>query len=650
MVVAVWRPNRVGLFGLRLGPRYDDRVPGPLAGGDPSKSASAQARAAELVGRTISDRYKIVELVAMGAMGAVYKGEHLLMRKQVAIKVLHPEIEDFPELVARFEREAIAGAHINHPNVASASDFGKFDGDSYFLILEYIEGTTLSDIIKQGPLEPLRAARIAKQLAAALGAAHQRGIVHRDVKPRNIMICEPSILDTVARGGDDEIVKLIDFGLAKVPVEKLSTVARDPVADSRDLTNAGVVMGTVAYMAPETALGMGSVQARADLYSVGIILYEMLAGMHPFEAVEPQKLFAAHCSLPVPSFATRNPSVKVPADLESIVMRLLEKDPSARYPDADSLVAALDAFKMRVALTGTVSLKRPELPAKDKARASGDRESPAATSTSGGHYIPMLKRSQSSRTWIVAGGALAVVAVIAIVVIASRGSGDSKGSSASPATATPTTTAAVATAPVTGPPSTKSSGGVAPPASSGVAAAPGAATLEAALAKSPSEGAAAALAYVKKGGSLTDPAAVASLAKIAGALADGDMPQAEPLFTELANVADTGGADVIYEVLAANETSKGATRARMLLDRADVYAKLPAPLKLAYDLRRATCDKRAFLFARAGKEGDQRALAILTSMMPPACDPQKAPSGCCFLQHGELEKAIADLKTKTGGK
>ncbi len=162
----------------------------------------------------------------MGAMGAVYKGEHLLMRKQVAIKVLHPEIEDFPELVARFEREAIAGAHINHPNVASASDFGKFDGDSYFLILEYIEGTTLSDIIKQGPLEPLRAARIAKQLAAALGAAHQRGIVHRDVKPRNIMICEPSILDTVARGGDDEIVKLIDFGLAKVPVEKLSTVAR----------------------------------------------------------------------------------------------------------------------------------------------------------------------------------------------------------------------------------------------------------------------------------------------------------------------------------------------------------------------------------------------------------------------------------------
>src|SRR5688572_27328252 len=230
-------------------------VPGPLAGGDPSQSETAQARAKAMVGRTISDRYRIVELVAMGAMGAVYKGEHLLMRKQVAIKVLHPEIEDFPELVARFEREAIAGAHVNHPNVASASDFGKFDGDSYFLVLEYIEGTTLSDIIKQGPVEVLRAANLAKQLAAALGAAHIRGIVHRDVKPRNIMICEPSILDTSARGGEDEIVKLIDFGLAKVPVEKLSELAKDPSTDGKELTNAGVVMGTVAYMAPETALG-----------------------------------------------------------------------------------------------------------------------------------------------------------------------------------------------------------------------------------------------------------------------------------------------------------------------------------------------------------------------------------------------------------
>src|SRR5262245_442999 len=111
-----------------------------------------------MIGREISERYRILELVAMGGMGAVYRGEHVHMRNQVAVKVLHPEIEGFPELVTRFQREAVAGAHIIHPNVASASDFGKFDGESYFLVLEYIRGTTLNDVMKKGPLPPPRAA------------------------------------------------------------------------------------------------------------------------------------------------------------------------------------------------------------------------------------------------------------------------------------------------------------------------------------------------------------------------------------------------------------------------------------------------------------------------------------------------------------
>ncbi|NUP09060.1 MAG: serine/threonine protein kinase [Polyangiaceae bacterium] len=594
---------------------------GPLAGGDPSKSATAQARAKALVGRTISDRYRIVELVAMGAMGAVYKGEHLLMRKHVAIKVLHPEIEDFPELVARFEREAIAGAHVNHPNVASASDFGKFDGDSYFLVLEYIEGTTLSDIIKQGPLEPLRAVNIAKQLAAALGAAHLRGIVHRDVKPKNIMICEPSILDTSARGGDDEIVKLIDFGLAKVPVEKLSTVARDPSADGRDLTNAGVVMGTVAYMAPETALGMGAVGPRADFYSLGIILYEMLASMHPFDAVEPQKLFAAHCSLPPPTFAERNKSISVPADLEAIVMRLLQKDPSNRYPDADSLVAAIDAFKMRVALHGTVSLKRPDLPPRAKAE-----NEPTGSSGSGGLYIP--KRPSQSRAfqgpyvWIACGIALLAAVAIGFYALgrgtaseqpAKSGHVDSEAPSGAPSTvktqapktSAPPTTAAATTASAENP------------------------LLQVLHAK-------------------PDPLADASVRsetiKGVSALAENDPKQAAAVFDELSSKQGEAGLEVLYEIVAANETSKAALMARQYFDQPAVLAKASAPLKIAYELRRAACARRSFLFGRAGQEGDARALAVLTSMMPPECQPGASP--CCFKQHGDLEKAIADIKAR----
>ncbi|MFO0552723.1 MAG: serine/threonine-protein kinase [Polyangiaceae bacterium] len=615
----------------------------PLVGGDPKESASAQARAQELVGRTISDRYRIVELVAMGAMGAVYKGEHLLMRKRVAIKVLHPEIEDFPELVARFEREAIAGAHVNHPNVATASDFGKFDGDSYFLVLEYIEGTTLSDIIKRGPIEPARAVSIARQLAAALGAAHQRGIVHRDVKPKNIMICEPGVSDT-SSSAEGEVVKLIDFGLAKVPVEKLSNVAKDPT-DSRELTNAGVVMGTVAYMAPETALGMSAVQARADLYSLGIILYEMLAGAHPFDAVEPQKLFAAQCTLPPPPFAKRNAAVQVPADLEGVVMRLLEKDPDHRYADSNALIQAIDGLALRKP-GGAQSGAAAPLPSEAAPAAPAAHDQP-----SGGHYLPRMpaQRENSSKMWMFIAAAAVTVAVV-VVVFALRGS-SSKGAdtpatgSSAPAagtTAAPTATSPEKSAPTTQKPTPPSSG----------ATAPTTATPATSAADLPSDPKAAATALVEllKDVSPTGLAALKDHARQLGiatsvrAIAEADLPETKPILDALA--ATEPGIDILYVILAQDDPAKGQSskagiQAMTLLNRPDVFSRGSAAFKIAYDLRRATCQRRAQLLTRATTEGDDRTLAILKSMTAPACEPSSSP--CCLVKNADLDKAITDL-------
>ena len=272
-----------------------------------SADAAAKARAASLVGKVISARYRIVELVAMGGMGAVYRGEHVRMRSRVAIKVLHPDIEGLPELVARFEREAVAGAHLSHPNAAAATDFGELDDGSTFLVLEYVAGRTLRAAIDdEAPFPAARAVRIARQLASVLAASHAAGIVHRDVKPRNVMLVE---------GGRRRREASSTSASSKVAAERLQFEATDDRARraTGPLTGEGILLGTVAYLAPEAALGMGAVDERSDLYALGVILYEMLAGKHPFDGKTPGALFKQHRFDAPPPIAERAPGVSVPA-------------------------------------------------------------------------------------------------------------------------------------------------------------------------------------------------------------------------------------------------------------------------------------------------------------------------------------------------
>ncbi|MFO0659623.1 MAG: protein kinase [Polyangiaceae bacterium] len=293
--------------------------------------------AQSLVGTILSDRYRIVKLLGEGGMGAVYLAEHTLMRKRVAIKVLHPEMTEIDEVVARFEREARVSAGIDHPNVALATDFGRMSDGGFFLVLEFIEGKSLRDVLhEQGPMSIDRALRIVRQMADALAAAHRLGVVHRDLKPENVMLVE--------KPTNPDFVKILDFGIAKESGGKLggATVA------GKALTQLGVMYGTPEYMPPEQAMGQ-PVDARADLYTVGVMLFEMLSGVRPFEAPEVVALVMQIITSPAPPISSR---VSVPPELDLLVATLMEKSPDRRLQTATDLVASIDAILARYGFAG----------------------------------------------------------------------------------------------------------------------------------------------------------------------------------------------------------------------------------------------------------------------------------------------------------
>ncbi len=264
---------------------------------------------------TIALRYKIVSLLGRGGMGHVYRAEHLLLRKEVALKVLDAELGDC--LGARFEREARTTARLDHPSCVRVLDYGRTLDGVQFIAMELIDGPTLAATLAGGARLPVdRAVWIARSLLAGLAHAHRNGILHRDIKPENVMF---------ARRGDTLRPVLIDFGLARL-------------YDEGPLTAAGMCVGSPSYLAPERLLGR-AYDARADLYSVGVVVYEMLAGVRPIAGDSPREIMRGHIDRPPrPLRAVRH---DVPAALEAVVARALAKDPARRFPDAEAMMSAL---------------------------------------------------------------------------------------------------------------------------------------------------------------------------------------------------------------------------------------------------------------------------------------------------------------------
>jgi serine/threonine-protein kinase len=296
------------------------------------------------VGDVVADRYRIDAVLGEGGMGVVYRAEHLHLRKVHALKVLLPEWSSMPEVVARFEREAVAAGHIQSPHVVAATDFGRLPGGSFFLVMEYVNGRTLRTVLEQGALEAECALHVLHGIVSALHAAHSLGIVHRDMKPENIMLME--------RDGDPNFVKVLDFGIAKV--DGFGGGSRG--GDSKALTQVGAVIGTPEYMSPEQALGQ-AVDARADLYSVGVILFEMFTGQCPFGGgavtVLRQHLIGEVPALPPAVTAGIDPRIG------AILRRLLAKVPENRFASAADLLVALDECSNERVLLAPPGRSRP---------------------------------------------------------------------------------------------------------------------------------------------------------------------------------------------------------------------------------------------------------------------------------------------------
>ena len=293
----------------------------------------------DLIGRVVAERYRVLDRLGAGGMGTVYLAVHQAIEKKVALKVLRPEYSAKPDLVARFQREAISASRIKHPNVLDVFDFGQLDNGCFYLAMEFLEGHDLADELEKARwLSPDRALKIALQVCKALAAAHAKGVVHRDLKPENVFL--------QVTGDGDEVVKIVDFGIAQL--RSTEEVAKaEP--QRRRLTRTGMIFGTPEYMSPEQGAGKHA-DLRVDVYAAGVILYEMLTGAVPFTGDTFFGVLNAHMNDPLLPLRASNPDVSVSPELEAVIAKALAKDPDQRLQSMRELATALTGTPEGIAL------------------------------------------------------------------------------------------------------------------------------------------------------------------------------------------------------------------------------------------------------------------------------------------------------------
>ena len=359
-------------------------------------------------GTVIDSRYRVLGKLGAGGMADVYCAEDTHLGRKVALKLLHTRFAQDQEFVERFRREASSAAGLQHPNVVGVYDRGEFDG-TYYIAMEYCEGRTLKDIVARTALDPARAITITKQMLVAARFAHRRNVIHRDLKPQNV------ILD------DEDNVKVTDFGIAR--------------AGASDITEVGAIMGTAQYLSPEQAQGRPVTEA-SDLYSIGVVLFEMLTGKAPFDGDSAVAVALQHVNQPAPSPRETVPAL--PPELEAVVLKALAKDPAQRYNDADSFIKDLEVVEARLR-QGPVDVESTAVFAPMAATTAPTALAPVPATTAGATAPPPADvepppppppviaeppaepSDRSRRRWLIVAllGGLALVALLAFLLFGS---------------------------------------------------------------------------------------------------------------------------------------------------------------------------------------------------------------------------------------